>query len=75
MTVTLIGLTFDIIGVIILFRFGILPSEIFDNMIWTSGMKDSDIEQHKKWSKIGLSMLLFGFILQIIGTLINNNVI
>jgi hypothetical protein len=66
-----IGLIFDIIGVILLFKYG-LPSEISKDGSIGLSLQDTDDNDVKKWktynlwSKIGLSFILIGFAFQLI---------
>lgn len=70
-----LGLIFDIIGVIILFKFG-LPSDVNKYGEVSLLLEDNDTDEIKKWrrydcwSKIGLISILFGFILQIVSNYI-----
>ena len=66
-----IGLVLDLIGVLILFKFG-LPSQVDKNGSIGFIMEEEDLSEKKKWhkyncwSKIGLGFISVGFILQII---------
>jgi hypothetical protein len=69
------GLVLDIIGVCLVWKFG-LPAEISRagamNLI-AEQSDDPQIEQGKmydRWSKIGLSCLLMGFVFQLISNFI-----
>ena len=69
-----IGLSIDIIGVLILFKYG-LPSGISEGEYFVDGEPESEKEVREKRNKFikrmaycGLSCLLIGFILQLIGT-------
>lgn len=78
--VTQIGLILDILGVIILFKYG-MPSEYIKLEDLSSGLiiddaDDAEIEKIKKknklifiMSRIGLVFLILGFILQFIGSM------
>jgi formate hydrogenlyase subunit 3/multisubunit Na+/H+ antiporter MnhD subunit len=65
-----IGLVFDIIGVLLLFKFG-LPSEISKTGSIGLSLEGTDYEEVKKWkkynfwSKIGLLFILIGFVFQL----------
>jgi len=72
MTYNIIGLIFDLIGVILLFKFGILPTNLWNHILMDSGMSEKDERNHKVWSKIGLGCLILGFSSQLIGTIIQN---
>lgn len=69
-----IGLTFDIIGIIVLFKYG-LPQEINKHGHGYLIVEQEDEEEKIKWekyyfrSKLGLTSLIIGFILQIISTM------
>lgn len=58
----------DLIGVILLFKYGILPKNLWNHILMDSGMKEEDERKHKRGSNIGLVCLILGFSLQIIGT-------
>lgn len=69
-----IGLILDLFGVVLLFKFGILPKNLWNHILMDSGMREEDERRHKIGSNIGLTCLILGFALQIIGTLIQYNV-
>ena len=65
-----IGLLVDIIGVIILFKYG-LPSKINTppKLLLECGLKKKEIKENrniKKYAYFGLIFLLLGFVLQLI---------
>jgi len=70
-----IGLISDIVGGLILFKFG-LPSEVSANGIGGISLASPDpialakYLHFKKWSRIGLSLVLIGFAGQLLATLI-----
>ena len=74
-----VGLVFDIIGVVLLYRYGLsnkLP-ESGTVIVWPNGETEEDkkrIERAKRrmifFSRTGIFLLVSGFILQIIGTLL-----
>ena len=68
MIYNIIGLSFDLLGVFLLFRFGILPNNLWEHILMDSGMSEKDEKKHKVWSKIAISLILIGFTLQLIGT-------
>lgn len=70
MTLNIFGLVIDLIGVLLLFRFGILPDNLWQHILMDNGMKDEDEKKHKRWSKIAIICLIFGFSLQLSGSLI-----
>ncbi|MBC7557527.1 MAG: hypothetical protein H7195_11265 [Chryseobacterium sp.] len=71
-----IGLVFDIIGVILLFKYG-LPSEVSKTGAIGLIMEQTDESEVAKWrkynlfSKIGLSFILVGFLFQLVSNFIN----
>ena len=70
-----IGLFLDIIGVIMLFKYG-LPSEVSKEGNVMIVLEQTDDEQIKKWkrynlcSKVALSIIILGFVLQIVPSVI-----
>lgn len=68
----IIALTIDLAGVILLYRFGILPDNLWEHLLMDSGMSENDEKRHRKWSKIGIRLLIMGFSLQLITTIIQN---
>ncbi|MEL1245824.1 hypothetical protein AAEO56_16240 [Flavobacterium sp. DGU11] len=72
MIYNIIGLLLDFIGVILLFRFGILPDNLWEHILMDNEMSDTDIKKHKIWSKIALITIIIGFGFQIIGTFSQN---
>jgi hypothetical protein len=79
LTTTQWGLMSDILGVLLLFKFG-LPSKfvvVTNNLVW--GDVDNKSEEsraanrkNKKisfWAHVGLSLLILGFLLQFAGTI------
>jgi hypothetical protein len=70
-TINTIGLVFDLIGVLLLFKYG-LPSDISKEGVTTLSIgtvNNEEVNKWKKyslWSKIGLVLISIGFILQII---------
>ncbi|MDI9256880.1 hypothetical protein [Flavobacterium sedimenticola] len=70
-----LGLIFDLFGVILLFRFGILPDNLWNHILMDNEMSEKDEKRHKIWSKIAISLIFIGFTLQLLGSLhqhINN---
>jgi len=78
MTLTQIGLLIDVIGVLILFEFG-LPSKYKhiqeDEILGLNRRPEADIEKEKRknkvvmrWAYLGLGCLLLGFLFQFIGS-------
>lgn len=72
--INVIGLTFDIIGVLMLFKYG-LPSDINKNghiSIITTQVDNDEIHKYKKYKRlsyIALSSIIIGFILQALSTI------
>ena len=64
-----IGLTFDIIGVIMLFKYG-LPSDVNKHGHGFLILEQEDDDEKKKWkkynflSRMGLLLIIIGFIFQ-----------
>ena len=75
-TFTIIGLIFDIIGVLMLFQYG-LPSkfETSGDLIGLEESTDDELEREKKNRRIkilafiGLSFIFLGFIFQLLGAI------
>ena len=71
-----IGLIFDIIGVVLLFKYG-LPSEISSTGstgLSIEGTDENEVNKWKTyslWSKIGLSFILIGFAFQLFSNYID----
>lgn len=70
---TIIGLGLDIIGVILLFRYGVLPRRLFDSLLRDHTIDDWKVNRNHRFSAIGLTLLICGFFLQIMGTLDSYN--
>jgi hypothetical protein len=70
-TISTIGLVLDLVGVLLLFKYG-LPSDISKDGVTTLSIGTTNNKEIKKWkkynlwSKIGLGFIFIGFILQII---------
>jgi hypothetical protein len=67
--VNTVGLVLDIIGVIIIFRHGIPPSIDEGH---TEIMPKELEKKHRKKSKLGIILILIGFLIQIISNYISN---
>ena len=69
----LTGLLIDIVGVVVLHRHGLMPKDITD-LIYTKSQEGVDakelLKNHEKWSRLGLTLLLIGFTMQILAPLI-----
>ena len=70
MIYSIIGLTLDLIGVILLFRFGILPNNLWEHILMDSGMSEKDEKTHKIWSKIAMVFLILGFAFQLLSSIL-----
>jgi hypothetical protein len=76
LTISQIGLVFDILGTILLLAFG-LPSKIQSTEGYyriTEGVSDEDLikieaknKKVKLWAKVGVICILIGFVLQFFG--------
>lgn len=66
---SILGLIIDLIGVLLLFRFGILPDNLWQHILLDSRIKDKDEKRHKLWSKIAVSCLIIGFSFQLSGSI------
>ncbi len=69
---TILGLVLDIIGVVILFKNGSPISPLLPDggeLIWDNGTpeKKKIAQKSIKLSKLALSLLIFGFLLQLVG--------
>jgi hypothetical protein len=73
MIYNIIGLALDLIGVLLLFRFGILPNNLWEHLLMDNGMSEKDEKKHKIFSKIGIAIIFTGFALQLFGSIIQNN--
>jgi len=66
-----IGLALDIIGVLLIWKYGI-PNEVRRGGIQSIDFEGPDLTEaekarrYGKWSNIGLGLLLFGFVLQLL---------
>jgi ABC-type Fe3+-siderophore transport system permease subunit len=69
MIYSVIGLIFDLIGVLLLFVFGILPDNLWKHIVFDNKMSEKDEKIHKLCSKIAISFVLLGFALQLVGTI------
>ena len=70
---TSIGLAFDIIGVFILWRYG-LPEALIrggfgyvDPIVESDPVEKARAEQYNMWSRVALYLIVGGFFLQIVG--------
>ena len=68
MIFNILGLFLDLIGVLLLFRFGILPNNLWEHLLMDSGMSEKDQKKHKRWSKVAVAIIFIGFFLQLFGT-------
>ena len=65
---SIIALILDIIGVLFLYKYGILPDNLWEHILMDSGMSRADEMKHRKMSKVGLRFLISGFGIQLIVT-------
>ena len=72
--INVLGLVFDIIGVLMLFVFG-LPADLNKNGYIFKVNEEEDEEQKSKWrkydkfSKIALTAIIIGFLMQMLSTI------
>lgn len=69
MIYNIIGLAFDLVGVLLLFRFGILPDNLWNHILMDGEMSEKDERRHKLCSKIAIILIFVGFSLQLFGSL------
>jgi hypothetical protein len=77
MIYSIIGLFLDIIGVLMLFKFGILPNKIWNSILQDNSLSEKDEKKYKLFSKVSISFIVIGFLFQLTGTILqnrNNNV-
>ena len=72
-----VGLVLDIIGAVLLWRYGLPESISRDGLeiVITSKVNENEKAKAKKydcWSKIGLSFLIAGFVLQLVSNFISS---
>lgn len=72
MVFSLIGFGLDIIGVLMLFKYGILPNKILNSILQDNSLSEEDEKRHKLFSKISIILIVIGFIFQSIGTVSQN---
>jgi hypothetical protein len=72
MIYNIIGLALDLIGVLLLFRFGILPNNLWEHILMDSGMSEKDEKRHKIWSKFAVILIFIGFALQLTGSIVQH---
>lgn len=68
MIFNILGLFLDLIGVLLLFCYGILPNNLWEHLLMDSGMSEKDEKKHKRWSKVAVAIIFIGFSLQLFGT-------
>lgn len=67
------GLVFDVIGAIMLFRYG-LPAEINRTGAQHLILEQEDpaekalARRYDRWGRVGLALLILGFVLQLVGS-------
>ncbi len=71
---SIIGLVLDIVGVILIYYFGLLPLKMFHSFLRDHTVSDETVERYHKISGIGMILLVLGFVFQIIGTLVTSKV-
>ena len=75
--VSVAGLVFDIAGALLLFAYG-LPSEVsplgrYDPVHATHVEDEAEtrkFKRHQRWSRVGLGLLILGFVLQAVGVVL-----
>jgi hypothetical protein len=72
MIYSLFGLSFDIIGVILLFIYGIPSKEMYNSFLQDHTLSEEREKQITFRSKLGLILIILGFMLQFVGTIITN---
>jgi len=72
MIFSIIGLTLDLIGVVLLFKFGILADNLWEHILMDSGMSEKDEKKHKIWSKIAIAFLILGLTFQLISSILQH---
>lgn len=72
MIFSIIGLSLDLIGVVLLFKYGILPDNLWEHILMDSGMSEKDEKKHKIWSKIAMLFLILGFTFQLISSILQH---
>ena len=73
MIFSLIGLGFDLLGVLLLFKYGILPKKIWDSILQDNSLSEKDEKKYKVFSKVSIILIVIGFCFQIVGTIYQNN--
>tara|TARA_R110000751_G_scaffold104423_10_gene199937 strand:+ start:15648 stop:15869 length:222 start_codon:yes stop_codon:yes gene_type:complete len=71
MIYSIIGLVFDVIGVILLFMYGVPSKEMYDSFLQDHTLSDEREKQINFRSKLGLILLILGFLFQILGTILS----
>ncbi len=65
----IVGLVFDIVGVVLIYLFGISPTmHLTDYHVVLKNGKPTPITTYKRWTRTGLGLLIFGFSLQAAGS-------
>jgi hypothetical protein len=72
MIYSVIGLFLDITGVIMLFKYSILPDKIWNSILQDNSLSDKDEKKYKLFSKVSISFIVIGFLLQLTGTILQN---
>lgn len=70
---SIFGLLLDVIGVVLLFIYGIPSKEMYNSFLQDHTLSDEREKKIYLCSKIGLISLVLGFMFQIIGTILSNS--
>ena len=75
--VSSVGLVLDIVGVSLLFKYGLSP-ELRESggsvLVWGGGMSSEEAKEYRRYkrmSRIALGLLVVGFVLQIVGNFLS----
>jgi len=72
MLFSIAGLILDIVGVILLFIYGLPNKSVYNSILLDSSLSEQKEKSIFLWSKIGLLFLVLGFVFQIVGTIYMN---
>jgi hypothetical protein len=73
MIYSILGLILDLIGVLLLFKYGILPDKLWQHILMDNGISEKNERKHKLWSKIAIAFVSIGFLLQLTGSIIQSH--
>jgi hypothetical protein len=73
MIFSIIGTALALIGVVLIFKFGILSDNFWEHISMNSGMSEQYEKKHKIWSKIAMAFLILGLAFQLISSILQNN--